>query len=81
MPSDWKKGKVTPIFKKNEKDHRNYQPVSLTSVFDKIMEEILVEAMSSHVNGRKEIPDRQNSFRMYKSPLNFLLVFCNEVIE
>lgn len=81
-PSDWKKGNITPVFKINEKeDHRNYQPVSLTSVFGKIMEQILLGAMSRYMNGRKMIPDSQHGFRMGKSPLNYLLAFYNEVME
>lgn len=53
--------------KKNTKeDQRNYQPVSRTSVFGKIMEEILLGAMSRHMNGRKLIPDSQYGFRMRK---------------
>lgn len=54
---------------------------SASSLFGKIMEEILMEARLRHVNDRKGIPDRQNSFRMHKSPLNYLLAFCNEVME
>lgn len=42
FPADWKLSKVVSVFKKCKKDDsRNYRPVGLTSVPDKIMEMIL----------------------------------------
>lgn len=56
VPDDWKKAVTMPFFKKDKnKDPRNYRMVSPTSVYGKIMKQILLQGISRHMKDRKTI--------------------------
>ncbi|KAK4820400.1 LOW QUALITY PROTEIN: hypothetical protein QYF61_025574 [Mycteria americana] len=80
VPVDWRLANVTPIYKKGRKeDPGNYRPVSLTSAPGKLMEQIILSAITRHVEGNQGIKPSQHRFRKVRSCLINLISFYDKV--
>lgn len=80
VPSDWKKGNITPIFKRGNKEAPgNYRALSLASVPGKVTEQILLEVALKHMEGREAIRDSQHGFTNGMSHLTNRVAFCHGV--
>ena len=60
--------KIRPLFKKGDKlDIQNYKPISVLSVFSKILENIIYHRLLSYLQKFRILADEQNGFRDNKS--------------
>ncbi|GAB0208205.1 mitochondrial enolase superfamily member 1 [Grus japonensis] len=82
VPVDWRLANVMPIHKKGWKeDPGNYRPVSLTSVPGKVMEQIILSAITQHVQDTQVIRPSQHGFMKGRSCLTNRISSYDQVIH
>ncbi|GAB0179194.1 mitochondrial enolase superfamily member 1 [Grus japonensis] len=76
VPVDWRLANVTPIYKKGQKeDVGNYRPVSLALVPGKVMKQIILSAITWHVQGNQVIRPSQHGCMKGRSCLTNLIFY------
>ena len=64
FPSEWKKGNVVPIHKKDDKQNvKNYHPVSLLPICGKIFERLIYNVMYDFLTENDLLSPNQSEFR------------------
>lgn len=77
VPEEWKKANITPICKKRlKKDSGNFRRISLISVLGKMMEHILLGAITSQM--KHEIGKSQHGFSKGNSCLRDLIALYDK---
>lgn len=68
FPESWKTAIVTPILKSGDKSNpSNYRPISLLTIFAKLLEKLVNKRMLSFLEKNEMLPERQFGFRRGKS--------------
>lgn len=79
IPQAWKTSIIIPIFKKDlPSNPKNYRPVSLTSVFCKLMERVVVKQLLSYLSQHNLITKSQHGFLSRLSTCTNLLECVND---
>ena len=74
FPDIWKFARVTPIFKSGaKKDVYNYRPISVTSIFSRMLERIVHDQMFDFLLENNVITKNQSAFRKLYSTITSLI--------
>ena len=74
FPSDWKKAKVTCVYKKGSKKCcSNYRPISLLSIPSKVVERYICSILKTHLDSFNLLSEYQWGFRKHSSTEDLLL--------
>ena len=82
VPEDWKKAKISAIFKKGNKAMAgNYRPVSLTSIVCKVLERVIRDRIIEHMEMNSLFTSKQYGFMSGRSTALQLLRVLDEWTE
>ena len=80
MPKSWKLAKIVPVHKKDSTDTpSNYRPISLLPTVSKVIEKVVANRITHHLNKWKLYYPLQFGFRSSMSCENLLLKFIDQI--
>uniref|UniRef100_A0A8C3C0J2 Reverse transcriptase domain-containing protein n=1 Tax=Cairina moschata TaxID=8855 RepID=A0A8C3C0J2_CAIMO len=80
VPEDWRIANVTLVFKKGKKeDLGKYRPVSLTSVPGKVLEQLILDAISKQLEEKKVMRSSHHGLTKGKSCSTNLIAFYDGI--
>ena len=78
----WKYANVVPVHKKKEKNlKKNYRPISLLSIFGKILVKPIYDTLSSHLVSCNLLNPNQSGFRPSDSTINQLISITHTILK
>ena len=82
VPPSFKLAAITPVFKSGDRTTpSNYRPISLTSVFSKVLERIIRKQVSSFIDKKGCLNSTQHGFRSGRSCLSALLSVFDDLMH
>ena len=82
FPSEWKKGDVVPIHKKDGRQNvKNYRPVSLLPICRTIFERLIYNVMYDFLTENDLLSPNHSGFRSGDSCINQLLSITHELLN
>ena len=82
FPHEWKKANAVPVHKKgNKKSLKNYRPISLLPICNKIFERLICNEMFTFFTENNLISPNQSGFRPGDSCVDQLLVVTHEIYK
>ena len=82
FPSDWKKAKVTPVYKAGDKsDVGNYRPISVLPILSKILERTVHDQLYKYLTCNNVLNQCQSGFRSKYSTNTALLDVTDYILQ
>ena len=83
IPDEWREATVVPIYKQkgSRSDPGNYRPVSLTNVAGKLLERVVKNELTAHVESNGLMSESQHGFRAGRSVQTNMIDFLNKTTK
>ena len=79
-PSSWKIANIIPVHNKGSRqDKKNYRPISLLHIFEKILEKVIFDKIYQYLCNNQMLTPHQSGFRPNDSTINQLLLITHKI--